>query len=384
MPDAPRIALITTRDPRDRFSWSGTHYHVAQALERHVGPVVLPGVSRPAVRRHLDQFAGLMKRYGRMRYNVSHSIVLSRAHAAFYAERLASERCDLIFANAASTEIAYLRTRLPIVYASDATFAAIIDYYPEFSGFCAASRAEGNHIERRTIRKAAAIVYASDWAARSATTTYGAPTAKVHVVPFGANLDGIPPRAEVLQPSSNGCRLLLVGTDWQRKGADIACDTVRHLRAAGIDASLTICGRQPPAPIADPHVRVIPFLRQQEPEQREALLRLYREADIFLLPTRAECAGIAFSEASAFGLPIVATDTGGVATAVRPGVNGVLLPPAAGAADYAAAIRALLADRPTFEALRQSSRTAYDTRLNWDAWGAAVAEVIRGVLAQRR
>lgn len=33
---------------------------------------------------------------------------------------------------------------------------------------------------------------------------------------------------------------------------------------------------------------------------------------LLLLPTRAECAGIVFNEASAYGVPILLTDTGGV------------------------------------------------------------------------
>jgi glycosyltransferase involved in cell wall biosynthesis len=135
--------------------------------------------------------------------------------------------------------------------------------------------------------------------------------------------------------------------------------------------------------VADPQVRHVPFLDKTQAADRVALAALYREATLFFLPTRAECAGVVFSEAAAFGLPIVSTDTGGVATAVRDGVTGRLLPLAAGGAEYARAIADLLADPVALTRMRAAARAAYESRLNWDAWGAAAGEVVRAVLRRR-
>ena len=56
----------------------------------------------------------------------------------------------------------------------------------------------------------------------------------------------------------------------------------------------------------------------------EALLKLYRAADIFALPTRADCYSLVCMEALASGLPIVATKVGGIPDILRDGKTGHL------------------------------------------------------------
>jgi glycosyltransferase involved in cell wall biosynthesis len=58
-----------------------------------------------------------------------------------------------------------------------------------------------------------------------------------------------------------------------------------------------------------------------------ALLQLYADADLFVLPTLADCLGVVIEEAAATGLPVITTDVGGVGESVDPGVSGLLVPP---------------------------------------------------------
>ena len=74
----------------------------------------------------------------------------------------------------------------------------------------------------------------------------------------------------------------------------------------------------------------------------QRLIQLFRGADFLILPTKAEAAGIVFSEASAYGLPSVTYATGGVTDYVRSGVNGVCIDPGGTAADFAAEIQRML------------------------------------------
>ena len=57
------------------------------------------------------------------------------------------------------------------------------------------------------------------------------------------------------------------------------------------------------------------------------LAHAYAEADIFVLPSLYEAYGIVIQEAMSFGLPVVASDVGGIPEQVRDGVEGFLVPP---------------------------------------------------------
>jgi glycosyltransferase involved in cell wall biosynthesis len=75
----------------------------------------------------------------------------------------------------------------------------------------------------------------------------------------------------------------------------------------------------------------------------ESLPDLYRQADVFVMPSFYETFGISVVEAMAFGLPVVATNVGGLSEVVEDGVTGILVPPHDAAA-LADAITSLLRD----------------------------------------
>jgi glycosyltransferase involved in cell wall biosynthesis len=70
-----------------------------------------------------------------------------------------------------------------------------------------------------------------------------------------------------------------------------------------------------------------------------------RIADVHVQPSHFEAFGTSAIEAMASGLPVVASDVGGLPDFVKPDVNGVLVPPRDPRA-LATALRALLADAP--------------------------------------
>jgi glycosyltransferase involved in cell wall biosynthesis len=73
----------------------------------------------------------------------------------------------------------------------------------------------------------------------------------------------------------------------------------------------------------------------------EALPALYAGADLYLWPAIDEAFGMAFLEAQAAGLPVVAGRTGGVPAVVADGVTG-LLTPVGDARAFASAVARLL------------------------------------------
>jgi len=374
-----RIAYVTAADPRDRHSWSGTVHYMARALATHVGEVVPLGPLRtpglPLRRAGAKAFHSVTGR----RYLYKHSLSLARAYARRTARLLARERFDLVVAPAGSALVSHLEPGLPLLYSSDATFDQVRDYYPEFSHLLPISVRQGNEIERRAIARAEWLLYPSAWVADFAVKFYGADPGRVHVVPYGANLDS-PPSADVARrlPDPASCNLLFIGVDWERKGGAVAVAAYDALVRQGVPARLTIVGCTPPPDAARPGIRVIPFLDKNQPVERATLDALYADAHVLFVPTRRECYGIVFCEAAAFGVPVVSTDTGGVSGIVREGENGFLLPPEATGAEYAKLLAELFESPERYRSLREASRAAFDERLNWAAVGRSAARMRGG------
>jgi len=355
---------------------------MAKALERqgceitHLGPVGLsPGKIFGKIANKTSQI--LFHKV----YDWMDTPWLAKDYARIFAKKLAEKSFDALLAPASRTEIAFLETKIPILYAADATFKAVTDYYPGFTDMWDISIREGNAIEQAAINRADALAYASDWAARSAIKDYNANPSKVHVIPFGANLDEIPSAEEALKrKKASHCRLLFLGVNWKRKGGGIAFETLQKLEEMGIAAELTICGCKPPKEFSHKNMSVIPFLDKNDLQQRQKLSELFLKSDFLLLPTRNECYGVVFCEANAFGLPAITTDTGGVSTIVRNGENGFMLPYDAGAADYAKLIAKIYSDDARYYELCRSSRKAFEERLNWDFWAQKVKNLISVIL----
>jgi glycosyltransferase involved in cell wall biosynthesis len=314
-----------------------------------------------------------------------HGTLAAKRYAKIAEQRLSEQHFDMIVAPAGAPETAFLKTDIPIVLVEDATFGLLHDYYSVFSNLLAYSFRQLDTIERLATQKASLLVYPSDWAARSAIEDYGADRSKVCILPMGANMREVPSRERVLaRQKTECCRLLFMGVDWERKGGDIAVETLLRLEEMGIQAELYICGCVPPEGIAHPRLTVIPRLDKSDRQQYRKMQELYLTSDFLLLPTRKECFGVVFCEASAYGLPSIATDTGGVAGAVTNGENGFLLPPAARGAEYAALIAELYRDDLRYRRLVVSSRAAFEARLNWDVWATNLKKLMTDVLDRRQ
>jgi len=370
------IAYLTVNDPRDRRSWSGTEFSMAQAIERHCGTVHYIGPIRLKSILFAKVLHRLLKKLTGKTYLYTESI--SRRLGRVARRRIARLPADVIFSPAGSASLANLQTDIPIVYLSDATFRLVVDYYPEFSHVLDAHKQTADRFEANSIRKAAQLVYPASWAAKSAINDYGADPSRVTVIPFGANLEHPPAGSDAGKvPSMDRCRLLFVGGHWQRKGGEIAYETLLKLLELGVDAELTIVGCTPPEHVRHERITVHSFLNKNDPAQRAQLERLYQRAHFFILPSRAECFSIALCEANAFGLPVLTSDTGGLPDLVRVGTNGFLFPLSARGDQFATVIRDVFSDSARYAALRVSSRGEFDSRLNWDHWGRKMAEVFQ-------
>lgn len=376
-----KIAFVSKFDPLDKYSWSGTYSGIYRAVAKHCGEVSIIRPETAFLDKLLGWFSSRSHRAVGKYYDWTRSVILALRHGAWLRRRLAGQPFDVIFSPAGSSQLAFLKTAIPIVYSSDTTFSLIKDLYEEHLQFLPIFLREAHYLERQAIQRASALVYPSAWAAESAVRDYGANPRKVHVFPYGANLEAIPGRHELpLKTTSGPCRLLFLGVSWERKGGAIAFAAFKELQRMGVAAELTVCGCIPPVGFADPHLTVIPFLDKNDKAQEARLTGLLREAHFLLLPTRGDCFGIVFCEASAFGVPSIATRTGGVPGAVHDGINGYLLSLEAGGLDYAQLMAALFGDPGRYRELCRTSREDYEQNLNWDAWGARMKQIIEGLV----
>jgi len=262
---------------------------------------------------------------------------------------------------------------------TDATFQQIQGYYDSWQNIALTNIQEGIELDSNAFLNAAHSIVASDWCRRSVISDYGINANKVSVAPLGANLDNLP--ASAPHKKDDGlCRLLFLGVDWERKGGPIALETFRQLRRMGLNTHLHIVGCQPPANVRDEGITVIPFLDKNKPGEQAQLVSILEQTHFLLLPTRAEAAGVVFCEAAAYGIPSITTDTGGVTTYVREGINGYALPYHEKGIAYAEKIYAVFENIDTYKALSESSRKLYEDELNWDQWGKKFHSIAKAML----
>jgi glycosyltransferase involved in cell wall biosynthesis len=133
-------------------------------------------------------------------------------------------------------------------------------------------------------------------------------------------------------------------------------------------------------PKEDEGLTIIPFLDKSKPKDLERLCDILYQSHFLILPTEFDALGIVFCEASAYGVPSIAANVGGVSQPVREGKNGFLLPPTATAEDYAEKIKAVFSDKESYIKLRASSRNEYETRLNWDVWSEKVNKILEKIV----
>ncbi len=301
------MRAVVDEDPRVDASWYPLTFPPRGALE-----------TVPPIRGNWSLRASLRARR-----------ILARAGAA--------DRHDALFFHTQVTtlfSVAVMR-RAPSVISLDATPR---NY--DSLGAAYGHRESGEAVEglkaalnRRALHAARAFVTFSDWARRSLIDDYGVDGERITVIPPGVNLALWP------RPTPRGhtgpVRVLFVGGDFARKGGNLLLQAFRAGLHEQCELHLVTRESVPPAPNIHVYQGVAP--------NSDLLRRLYADADIFALPTLADCYSHASIEAMACGLPVITCPVGGIPEIVRDGETGLLVPPGDGAA-LAAALKELVGD----------------------------------------
>jgi glycosyltransferase involved in cell wall biosynthesis len=380
-----KIGFASRLSPLDKRSWSGTAYYSYQQIKKNYGVEIFNYKWTWRVREWLTMQKSLNRKF----FKKQTAVEFLRSYAKYFSKQLqkdlAKRPVDLLFVSASSQLIAYLETDIPIIYMTDATFQQLQGYYPGFSNLAAYNIKQGIELDKKAFQKTAHCMLASEWNKNSAINDYGIDANRISVIPCGANLDMIPAATELNMDASGQCRLLFLAVEWDRKGGEIALETYRMLKQRGLNPHLHIIGCVPPHDLSgEENITVIPFLDKNNQEDFQQLHKVFLQTDLLLLPTRAECAGVVFSEASAYGIPSITTDTGGVTTYVQNGINGFALPFNAGADQFAQKIEQLVSNPNAYQNLKQSSRKYYEERLNWDLWGRQFQQIAERLVQEKK
>ncbi|HEY1180017.1 MAG TPA: glycosyltransferase family 4 protein [Phytomonospora sp.] len=199
------------------------------------------------------------------------------------------------------------------------------------------------------------------------------PAAKTQVVHNGvdpAAFAAAPAAVKALREkySPDGPMVLYAGRLVFEKGVQDLLDAVPALRERHPGLRVVIAGDGPHAEDlkahavkadADGTADFIGFVGGRD------LPALYAAADCLVVPSRYEPFGLVALEAAAAGTAVVASDVGGLAEIVEPGVTGLSFPPGDVAA-LTEAVSTVLTDELLARRLTTAARAMVDDRFGWD------------------
>ncbi|WP_285778117.1 D-inositol-3-phosphate glycosyltransferase [Microtetraspora sp. NBRC 13810] len=225
---------------------------------------------------------------------------------------------------------------------------------------------------------------------------YGAPRERVAVVNPGVNLS-------VFQPASKGAArhrlglpqdahvLLFVGRIQPLKAPDVLLRAASRMlvEEPGLRSRLVVAcvggpsgsGLSRPALLAElsAELGISDVVRLVPPAPQDELADWYRAADVTVVPSHNESFGLVALESQACGTPVAAASVGGLRTAVRDGVSGVLVN-GHEPEEWARVLRRFVHE-PRWRAGLAAGAVEHAAAFGWTATAVRLAEVYAGALA---
>ena len=385
------LLLATVEDAADAKSWSGIPFSLRVALERHVDQLTVFRPSKP--RRDPLNVALRLGLGGKpLRWPLWMTESTLRQNARELEAAVKVSGADAVLSISSQCIARADPFPLPTYMFSDSPWLAWKEAYAEYEPMPLRGQAFAR-AEAEAAARCSGLFFGSAWATCEAERLYFAgkataqQRARLHVTPLGANWRPEVSPEKLLEAVRGRSRerldLLFVGRDWERKGGPLAVQIVERLRAAGANACLQLVGCKPDLPTSltegdQPAVRVHGALYQNVPAERERLHELFLKSHLLLVPTKAECFGIAFAEAQAFGLPPVSRNIQALPSVVVDGETGLLMPPDATADAYADRILALTKDWPGYLTMAERGIDRAANVTSWDAMAKSMVRVIFG------
>jgi len=232
--------------------------------------------------------------------------------------------------------------------------------------------------EGAVLSAAAAVVTTSAWSRERLLELYTLPADRLHVAEPGVDA------AELATGTPAGGALLCVAAVAFDKGHDVLLDALAktsdlswHCVCVGSlerdTAFVAALGRRARDGGLGDRVDFV------GPRVGADLDRSYATADLVVLASRAETYGMVVLEGLARGLPIMASDVGGLTEALGHGADGLrpgLLVPPGDPAQLGAALRAWLSDAELRTRLRRGARERRESLPGWSTTTSVIARVL--------
>ncbi|NDB17697.1 MAG: D-inositol-3-phosphate glycosyltransferase [Actinobacteria bacterium] len=232
--------------------------------------------------------------------------------------------------------------------------------------------------EQQIVAIASRLIANTEDEAGELVSLYAADPAKISVVNPGVDLDVFHPGSSVAARASLGVSpdallLTFVGRIQPLKAPDVLIRAASELsKEFGRRLAVVVCGGdsgdsgaglQELRALADALgiSEQVTFLPPRPPQD---VALLYRASDLVIVPSYSESFGLVALEAQACGVPVVAAAVGGLRTAVRDGVSGVLVS-GHDSHDWARAIADLLRDGPRRQRMSDAA-VLHALAFSWD------------------
>jgi D-inositol-3-phosphate glycosyltransferase len=252
--------------------------------------------------------------------------------------------------------------------------------------------------EAEVIAAADRLIANTEDEARQLISGYDAAPDRVTVINPGVSLSVFRPgsQAEARQRlglPADGVVIVFAGRVQPLKAPDLVLHTAARMIAddPSLAGRLTIAfvggpsgaGRADPDGLTELAARLglAGLVRLEPPCPQPELANWYRAATLVMVPSYSESFGLVAVEAQACGTPVVAAAVGGLRTAVRDGVSGVLVD-SRDPARYARAVRELIAGPQTLARLSAGARD-HASRFGWSATVDRLLDLYSGVMSQR-
>jgi D-inositol-3-phosphate glycosyltransferase len=243
--------------------------------------------------------------------------------------------------------------------------------------------------EEQVIAEADRLVANTRFEAQDLVASYDADPTRLTVVQPGVDLERFRPapvdRARFGLPE-RGHVVAFVGRIQPLKGPDVLIRALPDMPGV----TVVICGGPSGSGLDRPtslieladSLGVSDSVRFLPPQTGDDLAALYRAADLVAVPSHNESFGLVALEAQACGTPVVAASVGGLVTAVRDGVSGVLVD-GHDPADWARVLSKLLAEPRRLDKLSIGA-VRHAANFSWDRTAEGLLRVYREAVTEHR